>query len=315
MPSPDLTVYTIGQHSADDCRAVLASLRDQTVASQLEVLVVAPSLGDVAREEFDCFHRFDLVPFDPVEDCGTTGAAAVRAATAPFVTYAEEHAFFEANWAEELIAAHRRGYDVVGCAMKNANPRSATSWAHLYAQFGPVVHPTESRKSDFLAGHHVSYRRDLLLAYGGDLRTVLEDESALFLELRSRGVPLYIEGKAISYHVNLSTLSGFGTLEFVGMRSFASSRAELGKWPLWRRLAFAVAIPLVPCLRVARISRDMRRSGRLRMLPSILPSLLPALACGALGEATGYLFGPGRSAQLKTPIELQRHDFVAGKDR
>lgn len=315
MSPPTLTVYTIGQHSADDCRDVLYDLRAQTAADHLEVLVVAPSMGDLQADDFDCFERFHWVEVEHVKDCGSASAEAVRTATAPFVVYAEEHETFDPHWAAELIAAHEQGYDVVGFAMTNANPRTATSWAHLYGQFGPVVHPTEPRESDFLAGHHVSYRRSLLLDYGEHLSTALEDESALFLDLRSRGVPLFIAGQAISHHVNISSFSSLAMIEFVGLRSFAASRAAIGKWSIWRRIGFALASPLIPCVRLARIVKHLRRSGRLGMLPRLLPPLIPALLCGALGEATGYVLGPGRSAELKAPIELRRQEFVARSDQ
>lgn len=315
MSSPSLSVCTIGHESADDCRDVLFDLRRQSVAARLEVLVVAPSLGSVRPEDFECFHSFEFVQTDSVVETGIAGVEAVQAASAPFVVYAEEHETFDPEWAAELIAGHERGYDVIGFAMTNANPRTATSWAHLYGQFGPVVAPTETRESDFLAGHHVSYRRSLLLGYGDDLRSALEDESATFLDLRSRGVPLYIAGRAISHHVNISDFSSLCMLEFVGMRSFAASRAGLGRWAPWRRLAYALASPLVPGLRLVRILGHVRRSGRLRLIPRLLPVLVPALVCGGAGEATGYLLGAGRSAELKTPVELRRQDYVAPGDR
>lgn len=315
MSTPSLSVYTIGYESADDCRDVLLNLRQQAAAARLQVLVVSPSLGSVRPEDFECFHSFVFVRTDKVLEAGAAGVEAVQAASAPFVVYAEEHETFDPQWAAELLAAHERGYDVIGFAMTNANPKTATSWAHLYGQFGPVVAPTESRESDFLAGHHVSYRRSLLLGYGDDLRSALEDESATFLDLRSRGVPLYIAGRAISHHVNISDFGSLCMLEFVGMRSFAASRAGMGRWPLWRRLAYALASPLVPGLRLVRILGHIRRSGRLRLVPRVLPVLVPALVCGAAGEATGYLFGAGRSAELKTPVELRRQDYVAPGDR
>lgn len=315
LNSPRITAYTIGQTTADDCSTVLSDLRNQTAAASMEVLVVAPTPGSIRNEDFDCFHSFRILEVDSVRNGGTSAAHAVREATAPFTVYAEEHATFDREWAAQLLAAHELGYDAVGFAMTNANPTTATSWAHLYGQFGPVVHPTESRESDFLAGHHVSYRRSLLLDYGEELSTVLEDESALFLDLRARGIPMYIAGEAISHHINISDFSSLVKLEFDGMRSFAGSRCLLRDWSASKRTIFALATPLIPVVRLARITRQMRRSGRLAMLPKLLPVLLPALGSGAFGEATGYLFGPGRSAERKAPVELSRHDFVAAGDR
>jgi hypothetical protein len=107
----------------------------------------------------------------------------VSVARAPFVTYAEEHSFFSENWAERILDAHGKGYDVVGFPVENANPRSLTSWASLYDEFGQIVAPIKSGETTLLGAHHASYRRQLLLDYGALLVDVLENEAALFLDL------------------------------------------------------------------------------------------------------------------------------------
>lgn len=310
-----LSVLTIAYDSAGDCRMVIQELQRQTSRAEMEIIIVAPNREGIEESQFDGFGAWQWVILPKVRTCGAAMEAAVRVATAPFVTYAEEHSYLHHAWAERLIAAHEEGYDVVGFAIENANPKMLTSWAHLYGQFGPVVAPVESGESDFLAGHHTSYRTELLLDYGGLLGDMLEDEGALYLDLRAKGIRMFIAGDAVSRHVNISSLKAYMYMDYLGQRSFASSRAKVGNWPWWRRGAYAGAAPLIPLVRLRRILAHIRRTDRQdQLLPKILVPIVLALLAGAWGEMLGYLIGGGDCAERRTPVELQRDRYVSKKD-
>jgi hypothetical protein len=315
MPEPALCVYTVSFAHAGHCLPVIRDLRRQTIASQIELIVVAETDDGIGEADLSAFHSFRFVLLPGLRTVGVAMASAVRAARAPFVVYAEEHATFEPDWAAQLVAAHQRGYPAVGFTMRNANPETLTSWAHLYGQFGPSVDPVETSEVRLLTGHHASYRRDVLLAYGPMLDAMLEDESALFLDLHQRGERLLMCGEAISYHINLSRLGAYIALDFNGQRSFADGRAKVGAWPLGKRILWACACPLVPLVRLRRIFFHLRRTRRFgKLMPQILLPIVPALAAGALGEALGYLLGPGAAAERKLGPELRRRHFLARND-
>ena len=312
---PALSVVTIGYESAADCRMVIGELARQTRAGELEVILVAPDREGISDAHIGSFGAWQWVTVPEIRICGAAMAAGVRTARGPYVTYAEEHTYLNDDWAEQVLAAHEKGYEVVGFVMENANPETLTSWAHLYGQFGPVVAPVESGEGDFLAGHHVSYSRSLLLEYGDSLDEMLEDESALFLDLRSKGVRMYVAGEAISRHVNISSLSAYMLMDYLGQRSFAGARVQAGNWSFFKRLAYASAFPLIPLVRLRRIIGDIRRSGRQEvLLPKILWPIGLALFAGAWGEMLGYLVGPGDAAERKAPAELQRENYLAKRD-
>jgi hypothetical protein len=314
-PTLRLSVFSIAYEAASQCQRVIRELQRQTIRADIEVIIVAPRRDGIDDKDFDGFGAWQFVLVAEGQACGRSMEAAVRAARAPFVTVAEEHSYLHEMWAERLLAAHEQGYDAVGYAMENANPTTLTSWAHLYGQFGPVVAPVKSGESGFLAGHHTSYRRELLLGYGPLLCDLLEDESALFLELRARGKKMFIAGDAISAHVNISSLKAYMAMDYLGQRSFGSTRAKAGNWPWWTRGVWAGATPLIPAVRLRRIVSDIRRTGRQRQLmPRILFPLGLALIAGAWGEMLGYVLGPGDSAERRAPAELQREKFVAKDD-
>lgn len=314
-PHLKLTVYTIASQSASQCLMVVRELQRQTIREHIEVIVVTPNRNGLDESEFAVFGAWQWLLLPEVKTCGAAMAAATLAARAPYVTYAEEHSHLDEKWGENLVAAHGRGYEAVGFAMENANPENLVSWAHLYGQFGSVVAPVESGEIDLLGGHHISYCREMLLGYGDMMDAMLEDESALCLDLRARGKKLFIAGDAISFHANLSSLTAYMRLDFYGQRSFADARAKIGKWSFFKRALYAGAVLLFPVVRMRRILRHINRTGRSKeMLPQILVPISLALAAGACGEMLGYIVGGGKSAEGKSPMEFQRENYLASND-
>lgn len=314
MVAPALSVFTIASVSAADCRDVLNELGRQTIHDRLEVILVTPDRKGADERISDRFASFHWVDMPRAPTAGEAMSAAIHSATGPFVVYAEEHAFFREDWAERLLEAHA-SYQVVGFAMENANPETLTSWAHFYGQFGPAVAPVESGEVPMLVGHHASYSRDLLLSYGDLLPGLMEDESVMFLDLRARGIPLYMAGDAISQHLHLSRLGAYMHLDFLGQRGFAAMRARAGHWPWYKRILWACGAPLIPIIRLRRILFHLQRTGRYHhLMPGILTRLLPALVAGGAGESLGYLIGAGNVARQKIPKEFKRDTFLAEDD-
>jgi len=317
--SPLLSVIMVTPRSIDTCRKTIGYLREQTAREQIELIIVAPSRSELGMlpNELSAFHSWQVVEFGAVRSTGTATAAGVRAARAPVVMYGEEHSYPQPDWARVLIDRHQERYAAVGTAMGNANPNTLTSWSHLFGQFGPVVAPVASGTTNWLAGHHTSYKRDVLLAYGERLGEMLDNECALHIDLRARGHRLFLAGEAVANHINISRVTAYFRLDYLGQRGFAATRYRAGNWSLPRRLVYFGASPLIPLVRLTRIIRDIRRAGRApQLLPRALFIIVPALICGAVGEAIGYLLGAGKELSAeKLPMELDRHAYLQDGDR
>lgn len=315
--TPSLSVVMVTPRSYETCRTTLSYLRAQTVCEKMEIVIVAPSADDLqlVESELESFGAYQVVAVGKLTSNGAAIAEGIRAARAPIVVYGEEHSYPEPQWAERIIERHQESYAAVGYSMGNANPNTLTSWAHLYGQFGPVVEPVKPGKATFLAGHHSSYKREILLKYGPALGQMMDNECALHIDLRARGHELYLDN-VISNHVNLSQWRTYCLLDYFGQRGFATARATAGKWSVGKRVAYALAAPLIPFVRARRIVRDLSRTGRLGTLaPQIFVIIFPALFCGAYGEAMGYLFGdaPGNYGK-KITIELDRYAYITEED-
>ncbi|MGQ0641113.1 MAG: hypothetical protein ACT4P6_10145 [Gemmatimonadaceae bacterium] len=318
--APLISVVMVTPRSIQTCRRTIGYLRNQSIRQHIEFIVVAPSRAELELEpnELSGFHSWQVVESaHAVSSTGSATAEGVRAARAAAVVYGEEHSYPQPDWARVLVERHREPYAAVGSAMGNANPQTLTSWAHLFGQFGPVVAPVASGPRTWLAGHHTSYKRDVLLSYGERLGEMLDNECALHIDLRQRGHQLFLSGEAVSNHVNISQPKAYFLLDYLGQRGFAATRYRAADWSLLRRLLFVGASPLIPFVRLTRIVRDIRRAGRApQLLPRVLFIIIPALLCGAVGEAIGYLAGAGsRTSAEKLPMELDRHAYLHDGDR
>jgi glycosyltransferase involved in cell wall biosynthesis len=290
-------------------------LRDQTIASTIELVVVTPDGDlDLAEPELADLHSHQVVPVGDIRSLSWARAPGIRAARAPIVALAESHCFPEPEWAERLLAAHENGWVAVGPAVLNANPRSVVSWVNLLLDYGPWLGPTPGGEMGDLPGHNSSYKKDRLLAFGDRLEAMLEAETIMHAELRAAGHRLYQEPNARAAHMNVTRTASWIGERFQTGRRFASARSHA--WPLWRRAAYALGSPLIPAVRFRRLLRDLARTGAGRELRGYGYVLLVfALYVSATGELVGYLRGSGDSMYALSRIELHKDRHLRASEQ
>lgn len=313
---PCMSVVVITPDRYATIRKTVRHLRAQKICGRLEVIIAAPSAGELAldEDEMKSFLQYKVIEVGPVSSTARARARGTLAASAPIVAFAEDHAYPAPGWAEALVERHLEDWAAVGPVMTNANPQSVTSWANLLIEYSQWLAPMEGGQSEHLPGHNCSYKREVLLEYGDRLEAMLDAESILHWDLRSKGHRLYLESKARTFHQNFSVQSPSLALRFNGGRLFASARAR--SWPAWRRALFAFASPLIPAVRCLRITRELFKPGRPRhLLPRLLPALIVGLVFDGAGEMTGYALGPGRAMAILSDMEFHRERYLARHDR
>ena len=315
---PTMSVVLITPDHYGVLRKTIGHLRTQTVKNCLELIIVAPLSDNLNLDEAELqdFCQFRVAEVGPITSTGKALAEGFRQASASIVAYVEEHSYPEPGWAEALIRAHSGPWAGVGAVLGNANPGTMTSWAHLYTDFGPWVEPAKAVEITNLNLHHTAYKRAVLLEFGPLLDELLETDRILNSELRARGHKLYLEPAAKSYHLNCSQFMSHQRAEYYGGRLFGAARARSEHWSIFRRLLYIGGTPLIPIVRLWRIWREIRRSGRERELfPKVLPPLMAGLVAHTLGEVTGYALGSGDAAQQRVTFELSRYRHVVKQDR
>jgi hypothetical protein len=317
QPMPSISAILVTPDTLSTLARTLDCLRAQTVSHEIEIVLVGSEAAVREAEANGLARAFGGFRSVTLSQAGLTSEAraqGIRAATAPLVVLTEDHSWPQPVWAEALIRAHHSDCAVAGPAVRNANPRSALSWANFLIEYSEWMAPAAGRDCDHLPGHNSAYKRDVLLAFGPDLGTRLEAESQLHWHLRANGSRLRLAADAITEHLNFSRLLPSCRLRFAGGRLFAGMRRL--PWPMWRRLAYGGGSVLLPCLRFARILHRLREPGRLAIVPwPSLPLAFGLLVIDAAGECAGYLAGAGRAAASISSIDFHREAVVNRRDR
>ena len=235
QPEPALSVVAVTRDHHRTLRPIVATLRSQTIADRIELVIAAPP-GTAAfgpPPDPAGFHSVRVVEVGPVTNRGRAAAPAVLAATAPIVALTENHCFPTSHWGERLVASHAQGWAGVGPAVGNANPESRlsqTMHAFGYGQFprsgppGPV---------DEIALHNSSFRREVLPAELETLEDLLADERRLHRALRTQGHTLYFDPALVKWHINEATWPQFAAMSYQSGRRYGGTRSA--NWPVWRR--------------------------------------------------------------------------------
>jgi len=304
--APALTAILPTWDTFEAIRRTVSHLRAQTIAGEIELIICAPK---AVRVKYDAADIAGLQSVRVLETgewhaTGPARAIAIRTASAPIVAFCEDHCFPFPDWAEALLAAHREPHAAVGPAVYNANP-STTSWADLYIGYGRWLGPGRRRELPLLPGHNTSYKRHLLLEFGDDLGRLMEAETMLLWDLRRKGHTLLMEPAVRVLHTNFAHPRVFLTAQWHLGRVFGAVRAE--KWHSARRVAYAIASPAIPLIRLGHVSRAVLES-RLPIGQFIvsLPLMVVALIADAVGQARGALFGSGKSLDVLAAYEFHR---------
>ncbi len=312
---PLMSVVLVTPDSYLTIRKTLSHLRAQTCRGSLEIVLVAPSRQQLALDEAQMavFAGFEVVELGAIRSIGRANAAGIRRATAAIVTLAEDHCFPDADWAERLIEAHDGPWTVVGPHVRNANPATVVSWADLFIGYGPWLSSASGREVGLLPGHNSSYKRDVLLSYGDRLEQMMDAETVLHWDLRSKGHRLYLEPAARVAHTNFSLWSSWIPIQYYNGRLFAGSRNKEMKW--WQRLVYIAGSPLIPWVRLARLAAPQLSGPLLGRFVWSLPILIVGLLLDGLGQMVGYTLGCGNALQRVAEYEFHRIRHVTEQDR
>lgn len=321
-----LSVILITSDSYASIRKTVGYLQKQTIQSQIELVMVVPKQAtlELVTDDLSAFASYQVVEVGAIQSIGRAYAVGIRAAIAPVVALAEDHCFPEPEWAEVLVSAHQlddpdvteHTYAAVGPALRNANPSTAISWADMLIAYAQWMHPAVGQTMNFLPGHNSSYKRAVLLSYGDRLEAMLESETLLHWDLRSKGYELYMEPRAIAAHTNFARLFPWLPVQFRAGMIFAGERAQVEGWSWGKRLAYFVASPLIPLVRLARILAALREGDRsqVKLATGTLPMTLLGLAADGLGQMVGYGFGYGNALQDYADAEFHRELHLAAID-
>ena len=313
---PEMSVIIVVRFDSVYLRWALQGLREQTIASSLECIVVTSLREEQAElaEALEGLPRLRIIELGPFAKEGEAKAAGVAVAQADLVSVIEDHSRPHARWAEALLEAHRQGeFAAVGPVVLNGNPDTSASWGCFLVFYGLWAWGRPQNEVKHLPANHSCYRRDVLLGYGPRLPDMLQAESVLHNDLLATGHRLSQDPAAKSYHLNYSRLRSTMRVYVLASHVFAAERAI--DWGFLRRAVYALGSPLLPLIRLPRILADGRCAGlERRVLRKAIAPVILTLCAGAVGEMLGYSLGLGRAGEKLAMFETERELAFSARD-
>jgi len=307
--TPRLSVIVPALAGHEAVRAVLAAFEAQTARRDIELVIVCP-----VREAWAANHPDATFVETGGLSLHRARAAGIRAARAPFVMLAEDHCLPDPDWARAVLARLDEPWDAIGPVLRPGNPTSLVAQGSFLLGYGEWIAPVPPGPPRALPGRNVVVRRQALVTLGDRLGTELLMSALLLQALQARGARFTIEPGATMRHFDSAGwITSLGIMICVGM-GFGAQRSAA--WPLWTRLAYALAAPAIAALHWRRALRQYWRAGRAAGLSpwSLAPAAVCAMAWG-IGEAAGALAGPARAETWVSREELNKMAYVRAEDR
>jgi len=319
MSKPELSVVLVISVSVHETEKTLVHLARQTIADQIELVIVAAddqTLRGWTELTGSTFFDVKTVTVGPIHDVEVATYEGFKQTQAPYIAFVEDHAFPSADWAENTLAAHKAGYDVVGTPMRNANPASGLSWGNMLLAYGKWLEPAPHGDIDSIQGHNSSFSREHLERLGQDLVAKMRREGGLMGTLRDNGARFYLTKLGRIAHVNPSSLAATTSLRFDGGRLYGANRAQKEGWGPVKRALYVAGGPLIPFLRFVRLQREYFQDGmRGEEKGRAYVGMFYCLVMDALGQMAGYALGPGKTYERLATFELGRHQHLTAHDR
>lgn len=323
--TPELSAIVLVNPDVMSRRRTLRTLRAQTVASRIQIVLVRSSTGrptdeappwDTGNGESwrDVFHDVVEVSPDPDATFGERNAAGVLHATAPLIAFTEDHCFCtDEKWAQQIIDRHREDrYAVVAPRITNANPATLASWAQFLIEYGVFSNQKELEIRREVPGHNAVYRADAFDPYRDNLGWWLEVETLLQWDMADQGEKHCVDPTIRLNHYNVSRVWPIFTFGFTFSRVFAGYRREtLSKPAVWK---YRFLWPLIPLLRFKRVIPEACQCLGVGAMLKTLPLLMFSLAASGIGEGLGYWFGPSK-LHVCHDLELQRGRFMRPSEK
>ncbi len=285
-PRPKVSVIVPSYNSRKTIAACLDSLASQTIAAEIEVIVV-----DSSRDGSEEFIRASYPSVSLIHRTGLLlpGAArnlGVELARGPIIAFIDADCVAPEGWLVALIGTLRPDRQLVGGSVGLLDPVNLIEVADYILTFNEFSPRTPARDVISLPGANLACMRAFFTEIGGFPGALASGEDMVFTSRSSERTSIAFNPSAVVYHKNRGTL-----------RSFLAHHHRFGIYSatirLSERLPGSVLArrpwlsPAAPILRAARIA--LRAIARDRQLLRQAIGVLPLVVMGIAAWGVGFV--------------------------
>jgi glycosyltransferase involved in cell wall biosynthesis len=288
---PEVSVIVPVRRAPSTIRQTLASLTAQCDGCNAEIIALV-SESDETRELLKDFHAPGVRVLVQPPGLGVPQLRrdGVLASRAPYLVITEDHCTFPEGWLKRLLVELRARGGVIGGPVGNGR-RTFAGWAQYFTRYAAFLPPARRGGTRALPGNNAIYARAIIEPY---LHLLKEGfwEAEFNHALLAGGHPFWMEPDlAVEQHQDRGAFA-YMPLRYRHGRCYGWRRSrDTDPSARWRLLA---AVPLVPFLLYLRAARGVLKKRRYTgMFLLTTPLLMCYFGAWAVGEAAGYISGPG----------------------
>ncbi len=268
----------------------LASLFSQKTALSYEVIVVDSSTDATPAIIRGKFPAVKLIHLEQQTYPGAGRNIGVREARGEIIAFIDSDCVAAEEWLERGMEAIKKGYDIAGGSVRNANP-GLISWADYFLTFNEFMPTMPRREVRFMPMCNFFISKKAFERIGGFRADLLAGEDTLFCHAAGKEHRLLFDPQVQVSHSNRETWKNFIAHHgsFGKHSAQVRKQAELPGSALARKPFLALLAPLA---RTVRISWRMCRYNYRSLLP--FAASLPLIISGAAAWSRGFIKKAGK---------------------
>jgi len=300
--APHWSVIVAAYHSDGVIAECLAALRQQNV-SDLEVIVVNSSpMDDTARIVTERFPEFRLIESQTRLLPHAARNVGVAEARGDLLVFTDADCRPETDWLEALGKAADAGHEVICGSIGLEGSGYFAAGVHLckYSFRDPRL---KAAPCTIAGTANACYSRKAWERVGPFDGTRFSGDAILSIRAAAAGLRPWYEPRARVQHHYEGNFIGFLGERVARGGDFAEARMDLESWSRARSACYAIALPLLPFVPLARTAGHALASGSLGTYLATLPLQLAGHLAWCLGEFPRHLRRALGQSPARLPIE------------
>jgi len=286
-PEPALSVVVLSTTSGEALERCLMALLDQIDPAEMEIAVVTRILDSSARILFESkgVRWIEVAESVTIPEMRVLAVSRSHGETIALVA---DRYLPSPDWLENLLAARREGWQVVGSSLVDGSSNRAI----FYTEYAPFMSPLPAPVAAAII-HCAGYEREVLTRLSADELSGWEPRIAA--ALRTTAAKMGTLDQPVARYQRHQSIGHGLQQRFHHLRCCTTERLR-GSAKI-HRVVFSLATPIL-ALRglIGTFIEVWRRPQERRHLVPALPMLMLLAAAGAVGELTAALTGKGSSA-------------------
>jgi hypothetical protein len=220
-------------------------------------------------------------------------AVGIGASRGDIVALLEDDCLVQDGWCKAAMSLIASPHVALGGAVEPGPYRRGLDWAVYFCEYARFMSPVPTDASPPLPGNNTVFRRTALMRAGTDAEGF--QEAFAHAAWVREGLTTGASDRLVVTNINRWPARQVVSVPFHHGRAYAANRFS-GKPPAIR-LAFAMATPVLPLVKIARLYAET--SSRRRLIGRLcraLPWVMLFTTSWSAGEAVGCLAGSGGSA-------------------